>query len=112
MRHFLTVIKTWFCQGVIYKDKTGHILGWFDNQQKMWYVAEFVVNPEYRNKGYGTKLATHLPEGKCYLHPHPLTHLDGEHIPQDKLIDFYSKLGFVLQTHEPESLVKTMIRYS
>ena len=99
-----------FRPGFIYKDKIGHIKGWFDHKKEMWFVTEFLVYPQHRKQGKGKELAKHLPEGDCYLYATPLLTHRGPHIPEDKLLDFYSSLGFVMQPKSHPFDVHYMVR--
>ena len=67
-----------------------------------WYITEFLVYPKYRGQGYGRKLAEHIPSGPCKLYAFPLLTHRGPHIPEEKLLDFYKSLGFILQPKEYE----------
>lgn len=91
-------------KGFLYKDQYGHIKGWFDQKDKLWYVTEFLVYPKYRNKGHARQLAKHLPM-PCKLYAFPLLTHRGPHISEEKLVAFYESLGFVLQSkaHEHEN---------
>ena len=97
-------------KGFLYKDKYGHIKGWRDTDG-YWYITEFLVYPKYRNQGYGRKLAQHLPNGPCKLYAAPLLTHRPPHISEEKLLDFYQSLGFILQPKEYDGDIRNfMIR--
>lgn len=77
---------------MIYKDKTGHIKGYL-RTDGYWWIEEFFIRPNFRRKGIGRKLSSHLPR-KCKLLAQPLYNGDGPHITKDALIKFYISLGF------------------
>lgn len=96
-------------KGFIYKDKFGHIKGYLDFDG-YWYITEFLVYPKYRRQGYAKKLAEHLPKGPCKLYSFPLLTHRGPHIPEEKLLDFYKSLGFILQPKEFEGDLRNFMK--
>jgi len=56
------------------------------------YINDFWVNPMYRGKGYGKRLATYLPY-ICWLMSCPYDK-DKNSLNRKQLLMFYRKLGF------------------
>lgn len=84
-------------EGEIYKE-IGYIKGTYDNLKESLNLFRIVVHPEYRDKGYGTKLYK-LLENEA-LNIFPIKEVDGTVAQQpdlEKRERFFEKLGFTLR---------------
>lgn len=84
-------------EGEIYKE-IGYIKGTYENLKDILNLFRIVVRPEYRDKGYGTKLYK-LLENEA-LNIFPIKEVDGTVSQQpdlEKRERFLKKLGFKLE---------------
>ncbi len=88
------IAETWQDKRTLYSDKTGYIKG-FQADDGRWWVMEFVINPEYRGKGFSRELAKHIPEkSRVYVQPLDFKKGGKEILDHRQLISFYQSLGF------------------
>ncbi len=69
----------------------GYIKGLWRHDGVFEVLALLVYEP-YRGKGYGKRLARHLPK-RCQLQAIPLANA-GDGLTEEQLIRFYEQLGF------------------
>jgi ribosomal protein S18 acetylase RimI-like enzyme len=74
---------------IIYQDKTGYISGYYQ-EDKTFYLYQFLIYPDFRGKGLARKLAKYIPK-KCEL----MVVENNEVLNQQQLVSFYESLGFI-----------------